>query len=136
MKPANVLVVQDERGDHAYLTDLGVTKQMGAVSSISGSGHWAGTVDYVAPEQIRGEVTGPPADVYSLGCVLYEALTGEVPFPRPNDLAKLWAHGADPPPSASDVVVEVPAAVAAVAQQAMAKRPEDRFGSAGEPLMW
>src|SRR4051812_20134464 len=132
VKPANVLIAQHEGADHVYLTDFGVTKSAGSVSSLTAAGHWAGTVDYVAPEQIRGEPVGPATDVYSLGCVLYESLTGAVPFPRDNDLAKLWAHGSDPPPSPSDEVVEVPAALAAVVQRAMAKRAEARFATAGE----
>src|SRR4051794_11148921 len=132
VKPANVLIAQHDGRDHAYLTDFGVTKGAGSVSSLTAAGQWAGTVDYVAPEQIRGEPVGAATDVYSLGCVLFESLTGVVPFPRDNDLAKLWAHGSDPPPSPSDEVVEVPVALAAVVQRAMAKRAEDRFATAGE----
>src|SRR4051812_16320771 len=68
VKPANVLIAQQGGADHAYLTDFGVTKRTGSVSSITTTGHWVGTVDYVAPEQIRGEAAGARADVYGLGC--------------------------------------------------------------------
>ena len=132
IKPANVLLEKQGDADHAYLTDFGVTKRAGSVTGITGAGGWVGTVDYVAPEQIRGEAADVPADVYGLGCMLYEALTGKVPFPRVNELAKLWAHASNPPPSASDAVVEVPPALAAVAQRAMAKRPDERYTTAGE----
>jgi YVTN family beta-propeller protein len=137
VKPANVLVTGSGEDEHAYLTDFGLTKRSVTESGLTeagltAGGQWVGTVDYVAPEQLKGDSVDGRADVYALGCVLYEALTGEVPFPRENELAKLWAHISDPPPSARDLVPEVPPALAAVARRGMAKSPDQRFGSGGE----
>jgi non-specific serine/threonine protein kinase len=132
VKPANVLIEPRDNAEHAYLTDFGLIKGSESESGLTTAGHWVGTVDYVAPEQFRGEPVTADADVYGLGCMLYEALTGQVPFPRDNELAKLWAHASEPPPSASTLVARVPPALAAVAQRAMAKLPKDRFASAGE----
>jgi predicted ATPase len=132
VKPGNVLLGESGGAEHAYLADFGLIKRSGAANALTTTGHWVGTLDYVAPEQIRGDPVGSHSDVYGLGCVLYEALTGQVPFPRANDLAKLWAHASNPPPSASAVVPDVPPALAAVVQRAMAKQPEERYGSAGE----
>jgi non-specific serine/threonine protein kinase len=132
VKPANILVADQGATEHAYLTDFGVSNRPGSASRLTTGGGWVGTLDYVAPEQVRGERVERYADVYGLGCVLHEALTGEVPFPRENDLAKLWAHAWDAPPSASAMVDEVPPALAAVTQRAMAKQPEERFSSTGE----
>ena len=131
VKPANVLISQRGGEEHAYLTDFGLTKRSTSSGGLTGSGQWVGTLDYVAPEQLRGERVDGRADVYSLGCVLYESLTGEVPYPRENDLAKLWAHISDPAPSASERAPEVPAALSRAAQTAMAKAPDERYPSAG-----
>jgi serine/threonine protein kinase len=87
VKPANVLV--DEDG-HAYLTDFGVTKQLGGDSTESGQ--IVGTLDYLAPEQIRGERVDGRADAYALACVLYESLAGAPPFHRRTEAETLWAH--------------------------------------------
>jgi DNA-binding beta-propeller fold protein YncE len=132
VKPANVLISQRGSEEHVYLTDFGLTKRSASSGGLTGSGQWVGTLDYVAPEQLRGERVDGRADVYSLGCVLYESLTGDVPFPRDNDLAKLWAHISDAPPSASAVVPAVPPGLSAVVQRAMAKAPQERHASAGE----
>ena len=77
VKPANVLVT---RSDHAYLTDFGLVKALDAAAGLTRTGDVVGTLDYVAPERIRGGGDGPAADLYSLGCVLYYALTGRVVF--------------------------------------------------------
>jgi predicted ATPase len=132
VKPANVLVSGSGEAEHAYLTDFGVAKHEAANPGLTGAGEWVGTLDYVAPEQLRGETVDGRVDVYALGCLLYETLTGQVPFPRENDLAKLWAHVSDPAPSALERAPEVPVALADVAERAMAKAPDDRFQTAGE----
>jgi serine/threonine protein kinase len=90
-----------------------------------------GTVDYVAPEQIKGEEVDGRADVYSLGCVLYECLTGHRPFERDTEVATLYAHLEDPAPRPSAKVPDVPAGLDAVVATAMAKRPDVRYPSAG-----
>jgi serine/threonine protein kinase len=95
VKPANVLL--DEDG-HAYLTDFGVSKQLGGVST--DTGRVVGTLDYLAPEQIRGEKVDGRADCYALACVLYECLDGAPPFRHETEAQTLWAHMQEPPPSA------------------------------------
>ena len=97
VKPANVLLHERE---HAYLTDFGVTRELGG-DGLTAAGERIGTVDYIAPEQARGERVGPAADIYSLGCVLFEALTGRVPFPAESEAARIAAHLHDAPPVAS-----------------------------------
>jgi ABC-type branched-subunit amino acid transport system substrate-binding protein/streptogramin lyase len=94
VKPGNVLL--DEDG-HAYLSDFGITKQVGGAST--DTGRVAGTLDYLAPEQIRGDPVDGRADVYALACVLYECLCGAPPFRRDTEAETLWAHMQDEPPS-------------------------------------
>jgi len=125
VKPENVLVTER---DHVYLMDFGLTKRMSDSRGMTQAGMFVGTVDYIAPEQVEGRPLDARADVYALGCVTYELLSGEVPFPRDSDVAKILAHVNDPPP----VLRGVPEPLAAAVQQAMAKRPEDRFSSAGD----
>ena len=120
------------RREHVYLTDFGLTKQAGSAAGMTRTGQWVGTIDYVAPEQIEGKRTDARADIYALGCVLYAALTAHVPFERPTDPAKLFAHMSDPPPRVTDLRPDVPAEMDAVVERAMAKSPEDRFPSAGD----
>src|SRR6188472_2998740 len=98
VKPANVLLGPDE---HVYLTDFGLTKHALSIGGATKPGHWVGTLDYVAPEQIRGERVDARADIYALGCVLYYALTGHVPYERESDEARLWAHLSEDPPKPS-----------------------------------
>jgi hypothetical protein len=129
IKPANVLLGS---GDHAYLTDFGLTKRAGASTGLSRSGQWVGTLGYVAPEQIRGERIDARADVYALGCVLFHALTGQAPYLRETEEATLWSHLHDPPPPASMLAAGVPQAFDAVIERALAKSPEERFPSAGD----
>jgi DNA-binding beta-propeller fold protein YncE len=91
-----------------------------------------GTVDYVAPEQIERDDVDARADVYALGCVLFECLTGQVPFPRDSDLAVLWAHMRTDPPHPSDLNPELPNAIDHVIERALAKDPDERYASSGE----
>src|SRR3954453_974982 len=129
IKPANVLMGPD---DHVYLTDFGLTKHALSVAGSTKPGHWVGTLDYVAPEQIRGERVDARVDVYALGCLLYFTLTGEVPFKRDGDEARLWAHLQDPPPKPSEHDSGIPEAFDYVVARAMAKDPEERYPSAGD----
>jgi serine/threonine protein kinase len=133
IKPANVLIAQRDGFLDAYLTDFGLSKQLrSGTTALTRTGMFVGTVDYVAPEQLRGDPIDARADIYSLGCVLYEALTGDIPFPRDSEPAKMWAHVSDPPPSARVLRPDLPAELDAVLQRAMAKSPDDRFPSAGD----
>ena len=129
IKPANVLMTAE---DHVYLTDFGLTKHALSVAGSTKPGHWVGTLDYVAPEQIRGERIDARADVYAFGCLLFFMLTGVVPFRREGDEARLWAHLSEPPPKPSDLVPELPAAFDDVIARALAKDPEERYPSAGD----
>ena len=132
VKPANILVAARGGGEHVYLTDFGLTKRSASESGLTSAGEWVGTLDYVAPEQLRGDHVDGRADVYALGAVLYETLTGQVPFPRDDDVAKLWAHISDSPPVATDLAPDVPRRLAGVARRAMEKDAEDRFDSASD----
>ena len=129
VKPANVLL--DPTG-HVYLSDFGLSKHAVSIDGETRSGHWVGTLDYVAPEQIRGERLDARADVYALGGVLYFALTGHAPFPREGDEAKLWAQLTEPPPRATDSVPGLAPEFDAVIARGLAKRPDDRYPSAGD----
>ncbi len=97
------------RDGHVYLTDFGLAKQVITHSGATRTGHWVGTLDYVAPEQIRGGRIDARADVYALGGVLHYALTGRVPFEREGDEAKLWAQLSAPPPVPSQLRPGLPA---------------------------
>jgi ABC-type branched-subunit amino acid transport system substrate-binding protein/DNA-binding beta-propeller fold protein YncE len=122
VKPANVLLDQD---GHAYLTDFGITKQLGGDST--DTGRVRGTLDYLAPEQIRGDPVDGRADVYALGCVLYECLAGAPPFRRPTEAEILWAHMQEQPAPSRGYPRLDP-----VLRQALAKDREDRYGSCTE----
>jgi serine/threonine-protein kinase len=132
VKPGNVLVESRDHCAHALLTDFGLAKHVASTSGLTKTGLWVGTVDYAAPEQIQGGAVGPPADIYSLGCVLYHALTGDVPFPRPREVAKITAHMMEPPPAPSEAAPRLAGAFDEVIARAMAKDPADRYASAGE----
>jgi ABC-type branched-subunit amino acid transport system substrate-binding protein len=122
MKPANVLL---DVGDHAYLTDFGITKQLGGDST--DTGRLVGTLDYLAPEQIRGEPVDARTDCYALGCVLYECLAGKPPFRRATEAETMWAHMQDEPATLRGL-----ARLDAVLGRALAKDREDRYGSCCE----
>jgi Protein kinase domain len=128
VKPANVLIATPE---HVYLSDFGITHVQAADTRITESGEWIGTVDFMAPEHLRGEATDARSDVYALACVLHAALTGTPPFRRPTVAATITAHMYDPPPRPSDTP-GVPAAFDAVVARALAKEPVDRYPSAGD----
>jgi hypothetical protein len=127
VKPANILI----GGEHAYLSDFGITRFQSSDTHITDSGNWIGTVDFMAPEHLRGEPTDARADVYALGCVLFTALTGGPPFRRETVPATITAHLHDPPPRPSDTL-GVPVAFDSVIARALAKDPADRYPSAGD----
>ena len=129
VKPANVLLGQ---GDHAYLTDFGLTKHVLSEAGATKPGHWVGTLDFIAPEQIRGERVDARADVYALGCVLFYMLAGRPPFTLESDEARMWAHLTERPPAVSEVKPGVPEGFDDVIARALAKDPAQRFQSAGD----
>ena len=135
VKPGNLLI---ERGadeadpDHVYLADFGITKHAMSRSGLTSTGQFLGTIDYVAPEQIRGTSVAGQADQYSLGCVLYECLTGRVPFEKDLDAAIIWAHVEETPTMPTVLRPELPPQVDEVFSRVLAKRPEERYGSCRE----
>ena len=134
VKPSNVLLDRGARpdgSDHAYLADFGITRRISDKSA--GEEHdLLGTIDYVAPEQIAGERVDGRADVYSLGCLLYECLVGQPPFRRDSELAVVFAHLEAEPPPASAERPELPAALDAVLARALAKDPDGRYARCRE----
>jgi hypothetical protein len=130
VKPGNVLLGP---GDHVYVTDFGLAKAALSEGGQTRSGQWVGTLDFVAPEQIRGLRVDARADVYALGGLLHHVLTGAPPFAQhEGDEAKLWAHLVAEPPSASALRPGLPGTFDAVLARALAKDPEDRYPSAGD----
>ncbi len=132
VKPANVLLAGGDGEQHAYITDFGVARNVSTESGLTQTGRFVGTLDYVAPEQISGGAVDARADVYALGCLLFKLLTGEVPFPKEGEAARLYAHLNDPPPAPSLHAAAVPMALDDVVIRAMSKQPGDRHPSAGD----
>ena len=128
VKPANVLLAS--AGEHAYLSDFGLMRSLDPQDPLTESGSWIGTVDFASPEQLDGERVDARSDVYSLGCVLYAALTGAAPFPRGTVSATMLAHLRDPPPQPSTKGLD--AGFDRVIARALAKAPDDRYPSAGD----
>jgi serine/threonine protein kinase len=129
VKPANVLL---DRERHPYLCDFGLTMEAASAPGLTGTGQLVGTLDYLAPEQIRGEAVDARADVYALGCVLYECVTGRAPFSGRSEAQILWGHVQETPAPPSQLRPGVPPALDAVVGRALAKDPGQRFASAGE----
>jgi serine/threonine protein kinase len=129
IKPQNILIGRD---DHAYLADFGLIKAIDDAEPLTRTGQFIGTIDYVAPEQVQGDPASAASDCYALTAVLYECLTGEVPFSRANDAATLHAHVMAPPPRVSEVRPELPPALDDVIACGMAKDPAARPSAASE----
>ncbi len=134
VKPANVLIESGSDGDpdHVYIADFGITKHTLSASGLTATGQLVGTIDYIAPEQIQGKPVDGRADIYSLGCVLYECLTGQVPFVKDLDAAVIWAHVEEPPTPPSALRPELPGAIDEVIVRALAKDPDDRYPNCRE----
>jgi serine/threonine protein kinase len=132
VKPANVLLTAEEP-EHVYLTDFGVAKSVGSAGALTQRGEWVGTLDYLAPEQLQGGELSAAVDIYALTGLLYHCLTGETPYPRDNDAARLLAHLNDPPPRPSQRAPgRPPPDFDEVIARGLAKDPADRYPSAGE----
>ena len=134
VKPANILLEPGEPGSEpiAYLADFGLTKHLESRSGITASGQFVGTIDYMSPEQIEGRDVDARTDIYSLGCVIFESLAGGTPFRRETEVAVLWAHMRDDPPPLTELRPDLPAELDAVIAKAMAKSPDERYGSCRE----
>ncbi|MBF6170493.1 serine/threonine-protein kinase [Nocardia blacklockiae] len=133
VKPANILIAEQPGGaDRVLVTDFGIARPADDSTTLAGTGGLSATLAYAAPEQISGEPVDRRADVYALGCTLYQMLTGTVPFPRNSAGSVMYAHLHEPPPRPSRRNPRVPAGFDAVVAKAMAKKPADRFASCGE----
>ncbi len=130
VKPQNVLLDPEGR---AKVTDFGIARSLES-DGLTVTGRVLGTTDYVAPEQATGEAASERSDIYALGVVLYEMLAGEVPFKADTQVGVAMKHVKDPLPDIRAARPELSAAVAAIVEQATAKRPEDRYASMDEML--
>lgn len=135
VKPGNVMIERHPRGgDRVFLTDFGLVRRLDSATRLTKVGSFVGTLAYAAPEQFdRREVDGR-ADQYSLGCVLFECLSGTVPFERDSEAQVMFAHINEPPPRITNADPNVPAAVDDVLERAMSKLPTDRFATCGEMI--
>jgi len=135
VKPANMLLDASSRegeADHVYLSDFGLTKTAMAVSGITGTGQFLGTLDYIAPEQIEGKPVDGRADQYALACAAFELLTGNPPFQRDAAMAVIFAHLSDSRPSLTSRRPDIPPAADRVFFKALARAAADRYATCQE----
>lgn len=135
VKPANILLAASDdpsEPEHVLLTDFGIAKSTDEVQHLTGTGNLLATLAYASPEQIEARPLDHRVDIYALGCVLYELLTGSVPFPEATPFATMTAHLKQPPPRPSARVGWLPPGFDAVVAKAMAKNPDDRYSSCRE----
>src|SRR5436190_9127041 len=131
VKPANVMLAAADATERAYVIDFGLGKAPATdEQGLTKPGQFVGTIDYTAPEQItqQQELDGK-VDEYSLACLLYEMLTGEVPFPKKRDVEVIMAHVGEPPPKPSEKRSGLPPVIDDVVARGMAKDPADRYES-------
>ncbi len=128
MKPSNILL---DAQDNAYLTDFGIAKMLGGSTSYMTDGSGViGTPSYMSPEQCQGKDLGPPTDLYALGAILYEILTGAPPYIADTPLTVMYMHVRDPIPKATLENPSLPPGVNTVFRRILAKRPAERYESA------
>ena len=128
VKPANIML---DEAETAYITDFGLAKDSQG-SLLTRPGQTLGSLDYMAPEQVRGEEISAAADVYGLGCVMFECVAGQPPFADRQGMRVLWAHLQDEPPDPSEARPELPAAFCRALLRALDKDPQARPASASE----
>jgi eukaryotic-like serine/threonine-protein kinase len=128
IKPANVIIGEK---DKVKVTDFGIARAAGD-ATLTATGSVLGTAHYISPEQAAGDKIGPATDIYSLGIVLYEMLTGTLPFTGDSALAVAMRHVSDEVPRPSDLNREVPDGLDRVVAKATAKAPEDRYANGSD----
>jgi DNA-binding beta-propeller fold protein YncE/tRNA A-37 threonylcarbamoyl transferase component Bud32 len=132
VKPANMLrdaPAGEDQPDHIYLSDFGLSKHWLSSTTLTSQGDFLGTMDYVAPEQIEGNPVDGRTDQYALACSVFEMLSGAPPFRRDETMAIMWAQVSAPPPALTSRRPGLPAAVDPVLAKALAKAPDDRYGT-------
>jgi serine/threonine protein kinase len=132
VKPSNVLLAQVAGRDHAYLTDFGIARPAETANQLTKTGWIVGTTGYLAPEQIRGGELDQRSDLYALGCLFFETLTGRAPFVADNEMALRWAHANDPRPTASAALPTLGKRYDGFLSKALAIDPDERFASGRE----
>ncbi|MHC4622238.1 MAG: protein kinase domain-containing protein, partial [Planctomycetota bacterium] len=132
IKPGNVLL--DRCSRRALVTDFGVVKAIQAQTQITVTGTVMGTADYIAPEQARGQDIDARADLYAMGVLIYQMLSGRLPFQAESATSMMFQHAYEPPPPLAEVAPDVPGPLADIVMKLMAKKPENRYQSAAEIL--
>ncbi|HUA47397.1 MAG TPA: serine/threonine-protein kinase [Solirubrobacteraceae bacterium] len=132
IKPANMLLTIRDGEELAYLTDFGLAKRSDTLAELTVTGSVVGTADYMSPEQVTGGPTDARSDIYALGCVFFQMLTGKVPYERETTLATMFAHVNEPPPPLESPLADEFPEFTPVLERALAKPPEDRYLSAGD----
>ncbi len=130
VKPANVMI---DKSGAVKVMDFGIARAIADTgNSVTQTAAVIGTAQYLSPEQARGESVDARSDVYSLGCVLFELLTGEPPFTGDSPVAVAYQHVREDPPTPSSMLAGVPAELDSVVLKAMSKNPANRYQSAAE----
>jgi serine/threonine protein kinase len=133
VKPGNILLGQASNGlDHAYLSDFGLSKLSVTSATLTSTGQFLGTLDYVSPEQIQGQLVDGRADQYALACTVFEMLTGAPPFRREDTRALMWAQLEAAPPRLTERRPELPPLADQVIARAMAKTASGRYATCRE----
>jgi tRNA A-37 threonylcarbamoyl transferase component Bud32 len=135
VKPGNMLIASlagNGHPDHVYLSDFGLSKQSFSSPSLTLTGQFLGTIDYMAPEQVEGSPIDGRADLYALACAAFEMFTGAPPFKRDQNFAVIWAQLSAPAPSLASQRPDLSPAVDQVLAKALAKSPDDRYTTCGE----
>ena len=131
VKPANILLAAKSDPAHVYPGDFGLTKDSSSTSNLTNTGHWVGTLDYVAPEQIEGGVVDARTDVYAMTCVVFQMLAGAPPYGG-QEAQKMWSHMHHEPPSLAEHRPELARAFDPVIRRGDGQAAEDRYPSAGD----
>ena len=129
VKPANILL---DASGRAYITDFGLAKNTQGSMLLTRPGQALGSIDYMAPEQIRGDPLSAATDIYALGCVMHECVCGQPPFADVKGMRVLWAHLQEEPPDPCSLRADIPPRFGQALTQALQKDPADRPASAGE----